>query len=169
MASTKAVLPFIANENTVGGALSALNERLVLDLGPRKFVALCFARFSVADRRLEIANAGLPDPYRVTRDGRVEALELDGQRLPLGARKDVKYNSRQWVLDSGDRLLMFSDGLAEAPRSDGTPLGYEKLADLLPRGAETPADWLTVLFDRLRSETRSELLDDWTAILLQVT
>jgi serine phosphatase RsbU (regulator of sigma subunit) len=30
MASTKAVLPFIANENTVGGALSALNERLVL-------------------------------------------------------------------------------------------------------------------------------------------
>ena len=62
MASTKAVLPFIANENTVGGALSALNERLVLDLGPRKFVALCFARFSVADRRLEIANAGLPDP-----------------------------------------------------------------------------------------------------------
>lgn len=105
----------------------------------------------------------------MTRDGRVEALELDGQRLPLGTRKDVKYNSRQWVLDSGDRLLMFSDGLAEAPRSDGTPLGYEKLADLLPRGAETPADWLTVLFDRLLSETRSELLDDWTAILLQVT
>ena len=63
---------------------------------------------------------------------------------------------------------MFSDGLAETPGPDGTPLGYEKLADLLPRTAEAPADWLTMLFEKLRSETRGELSDDWTAILLQV-
>ncbi len=168
MASTKAMLPFIASESTVAEALSALNERLVRDLGPREFVALCYVRFSVADRRVEIANAGLPDPYRVTRDGRVETLEVDGQRLPLGARAEVVYRSREWVLDPGDRLLMFSDGLAEAPGPDGMPLGYEKLADLLPRTDETPAEWLTVLFEKLRSETRSELADDWTAILLQV-
>ena len=58
---------------------------------------------------------------------------------------------------------------SEAPAPDGMPLGYDKLADLLPRTDETPVDWLAVLFDRLRSETRSELLDDWTAILLHVT
>jgi len=168
MASTKAMLPFIASESSVPEALSALNERLVRDLGPREFVALCFARFSAADRRIEIANAGLPDPYRVTPEGRVEALEVAGQRLPLGARKEVAYGSREWLLDPGDRLLMFSDGLAETPGPDGLPLGYEKLADLLPRTDETPADWLTMLFEKLRSETRGDLSDDWTAILLHV-
>ncbi len=168
MASTKAMLPFIASESTVAEALSALNERLFRDLGPREFVALCFARFSIDNRRVEIANAGLPDPYRLTRDGRVEALELGGQRLPLGARKEVAYGSREWVLDRGDRMLMFSDGLAEAPGPDGMPLGYEKLADLLPRTNETPAEWLSVLFEKLRSESNPELADDWTAILLQL-
>ncbi len=64
---------------------------------------------------------------------------------------------------------MFSDGLAEAPRPDGGPFGYENLSKLLPPLDGTPADWLKLLFEELRSETSTELEDDWTAVLLQVT
>ncbi len=64
---------------------------------------------------------------------------------------------------------MFSDGLAEASLPDGGPLGYERLSKLLPPLEGVPADWLTVLFKKLRSETNAELEDDWTAVLLQVT
>ncbi len=169
MASAKAMLPFIANEGTVAETLSTFNERLFSDLGKREFVALCFARFSVGDRSIEISNAGLPDPYRLTSDGRVESLEVGGQRLPRGVRKKVAYESREWILDPGDRLFMFSDGLAEASLPDGGPLGYERLSKLLPPLEGVPADWLTVLFKKLRSETNAELEDDWTAVLLQVT
>ena len=94
---------------------------------------------------------------------------MGGQRLPLGMREKVDYDSREWTLDPGDRLFMFSDGLAEAPRSDGEPLGYENLSKLLPPLDGTPADWLKLLFEELRSETSTELEDDWTAVLLQVT
>ncbi len=169
MASAKATLPFIANEATVAETLSAFNERLFHDLGKREFVALCFARFSQGARRVEISNAGLPDPLRLTSDGRVEPLEVGGERLPLGVRKKVAYESREWILDPGDRLFMFSDGLAEASLPDGGPLGYERLSKLLPPLEGVPADWLTVLFKKLRSETNAELEDDWTAVLLQVT
>jgi hypothetical protein len=168
MASAKAMLPFIADEGTVAETLSILNRRLYRDLGRREFVALCYVRFSVAERRVEIANAGLPDPYRLTGAGRVEPLEVDGERLPLGVREQVDYSSRQWTLDPGDRLLLFSDGLAEAPAADGEPLGYERLAALLSPSHGSPADWLSALFADLRRETSPDLEDDWTAVLLEV-
>lgn len=169
MASAKAALPFIAEEGTVAETLSAFNRRLYGELGKREFVALCFARFRPSERRIEIGNAGLPDPYRLGANGRVEPLEVGGERLPLGVREDVRYESREWTLEPGDRLLLFSDGLVEAPRSDGSPLGYEELSSLLPRLQGDPADWLSALFEKLRSETRAEIEDDWTAVLLQLT
>lgn len=69
MASAKAMLPFIAAEHNVADTLQALNERLAEDLSAREFVALAFARFSIADRKVEIGNAGLPDPFLVPGDG----------------------------------------------------------------------------------------------------
>ena len=64
---------------------------------------------------------------------------------------------------------MFSDGLPEAPLPNGEPLGYENLSRLLPPLDGTPADSLTVLFEKLHTDTSTELQDDWTAVLLQVT
>ena len=168
MASAKAMLPFIAQDHPVAEALSALNERLCDDLGAREFVALCFARFSAADRRVEIGNAGLPDPYLLGVDGSVETLEVGGDRLPLGVRRGVQYSSRAWTLKPDDRLLIASDGLAEAPEPDGSPLGYERLVELLPRPQGTPAEFLAELFERLADVSSVPLQDDWTAILLHV-
>ena len=168
MASAKAMLPFIAAEHPVAETLSLLNERLADDLGPREFVALAFARFRAADHTVEIGNAGLPDPYLMSADGRVKTLEVSGDRLPLGARRGIEYESRSWRLEEGDRLLMFSDGLVEAPAADGTPLGYEELIRLLPKEDLRPALWIEALFAALRRGKEQELADDWTALLLHV-
>jgi serine phosphatase RsbU (regulator of sigma subunit) len=167
MASTKAMLPFIAAENSVAATLQILSERLAEDLSPREFVALAFARFSVGDRVVEIANAGLPDPYLLSSEGGVTALEVPGERLPLGARRGLVYESRSWQLGEGDRLLMFSDGLPEA-RVDGSPLGYEGLAALLPRTDQAASSWIETLFGAMKGETEEELSDDWTALVLHV-
>ncbi|HEY4596484.1 MAG TPA: SpoIIE family protein phosphatase, partial [Thermoanaerobaculia bacterium] len=81
------------------------------------------------------------------------------------------YESLEILLQPGDRLLMLTDGLAEAPTSNGEPLGYPTLVSLLATGPDTltPLAWIDALLDRVRTATRPVLEDDWTALLLERT
>ena len=69
MAAVKSRLPLLAAGRSVSETLAALNESLVEELAAREFVALIFARYEPATGVLEIANAGLPDPYLVAAGG----------------------------------------------------------------------------------------------------
>jgi hypothetical protein len=63
MASVKAMLPLVAAERSAAATLREVNRRLAAELPGREFVALALARFDPAGGRVELANAGLPDPY----------------------------------------------------------------------------------------------------------
>jgi len=87
---------------------------------------------------LIIANAGLPDPYRVSGGARVEALSVPGPRLPLGARREVAYEELRTAVALGERILFLTDGLPEALDAAGEPLGYEALSGLIASAAGGP-------------------------------
>jgi serine phosphatase RsbU (regulator of sigma subunit) len=165
VASVKAMLPVLAVDRSVAETLREVNRRLERDLGPREFVALAFARFDPARGSLELANAGLPDPYRIASSPR--PLEVDGPRLPLGLRSEVDYQSSDYRLEEGERLLLVTDGMPEAPGADGSPLGYESFAELLSASSGGPGEWLDGLVDALRARTEPPQEDDWTALLLE--
>jgi serine phosphatase RsbU (regulator of sigma subunit) len=169
MASVKAMLPLLAAERGAAETLRELNRHLAGELARREFVALAFARYDAKAGKLALANAGLPDPYLVRRSADPHPLQVPGPRLPLGVRRDVDYQELEIPLAGGDRLLLLTDGLAEAQVADGEPLGYAGFAALLqaePWTAE-PLPWLDGLLARLRRATAPALADDWTALVLQ--
>ena len=178
MASVKAVLPFVARESPQR-AMSMLNEKLVQELAKREFVALAYARLTPSDGALEVLNAGFPEPYIVSHDG-VRALATTGERLPLGVRAGVQYEPLRTTLERGERLVLLSDGLPEAP-IDGEPLGYDRLAEMLlnvgrasarPSGAAGRAEarpaFVDALFDGVR-DAGGALDDDWTVVVVERT
>ena len=166
MASVKAVLPLLAAGKTVEETLVALNEKLCDELDRRQFVALAFARYEPKSGEIVLANAGLPDPYLLRRGAKPEPLSVGGPRMPLGARRDQTYRATRAALSAGEGLLLFTDGLPEAPEPGGEPLGYEALVEMLPALESEPGVWLDELFARVRQATVPELDDDWTALLL---
>lgn len=168
MASVKAMLPFVTAEGGVAESLADLNRRLSAELGRGEFVALALARYRPSDGLVELANAGAPDPYLVQPGRPPEPLPVPGPRLPLGVRSHVAYASRTAELSSGQSLLLLTDGLPEARDDTGEPLGYQALESMLARGllAESPASWLTGLFDRVQQRTGRLPEDDWTAAVL---
>ncbi len=167
MATVKAVLPLIAAERSVVEALRELNRKLAAELGEREFVALALAGYDPLSGRLELANAGLPDPYLLAPDGGVSAIEAPVPRLPLGVRSEVEYRSVEIVLAAGDRVLFLTDGLPEAPNAAGEPLGYDALLDFFDHRHQDPGTWIDQLLERLRQATRNEQDDDWTALVLE--
>ena len=166
MASVKAVVPLVASGRSAADTLTQMNRKLFHELASREFVALCFARFDVARGMLEIANAGLPDPYRIGADGSAETLPTPGARLPLGSRSETAYESLSVQLGRTERVLFVTDGLPEALTPAGEPLGYDVLARLIASSAaQDPL--LDRLFDSVRAATSESLEDDWTALLLE--
>lgn len=169
MASVKAMLPLVAaSQPSAAAVLTELNRRLADDLGPREFVALAVVRFEPDSGRFQLANAGLPFPYRLgTADGRREVLESAGPRFPLGVRRDIEYRQVEGFLDEGERLLLLTDGLPEALTAAGEPLGYDRLRELLPTDGCLCEEWMDRLFARVTEEAAAEPGDDWTALLLE--
>lgn len=159
MASVKAVLPFVAR-GSVADAMTMLNAKLVQELDRREFVALVCVRYFPNDGTLHFANAGCPDPYIVGSDG-VRAIVAQGTRLPLGIRDDVTYTTGNARLAAGERLVLLTDGIPEAPIR-GEVLGYERFVEIL-RAAGANID---ALLADVRREVDDGVADDWTLVVL---
>ncbi len=164
MASVKAMLPFVAN-GSVAETLRTLNARLSTQLGRREFVAMAYARFQPASGTLRIANAGMPDPYIIAA-GVVTSISVTGERLPLGVRDDIQYDSAEVPLRPGDRVLLFSDGIPEAHRVTDEPLGYDGLRETIMSIKADGNRWIDTLLERVRAQVRG-VDDDWTAVVLE--
>ena len=172
MAAAKSMLPFVVPRLRPAAALRELNRRLRPLLGRREFIAMACARLSADGTSLELANAGLPDPY-LMRAGGPTPLAAPGPRLPLGLRPELPYEETTRKLAPGDRLLFITDGLAEATDAEGDPIGYEALARLLGdlsadgNGPAEPGAWLDELLTRVREISGPLPEDDWTALVVE--
>jgi hypothetical protein len=167
MASVKSVVPLVAADRSAAETLDHLNRKLAGELAPREFVALSFARYDPGTGALAVANAGLPDPYRLSGPAGVEALSVPGPRLPLGARREVAYEELRVTVEPGERVLFLTDGLPEARDAAGDPLGYEALSRLIASAAGASGDFLDRLLTSVRTATGDAPDDDWTTLLLE--
>lgn len=166
VASVKAVLPLVADGRRPHTTLIELNRRLHATRAGREFVAMAYGRYEPQSGMLELANAGLPDPYLVRASGPPEVLSVPGPRLPLAVRRDVSYEVLTVRLEPGERVVMFTDGLPEATTFSGEQVGYESLTSFIAAATQPSGDLINELFALLQNNTTPGLEDDWTALVL---
>ena len=168
MATAKAVVPLLATSADPAGTLAALDRKLGKELGKREFVALAFAVYDPASGALRLGNAGLPDPYLLRCGEAPRPLSCPGPRLPLGLKAGIARETLEARLEPGDRVVLFSDGLPEAPRADGEPLGYAALETLLDLpGDGRPGEAVGLLLSRVAAASGAGPEDDATVLLLE--
>ncbi|MBV9044634.1 MAG: serine/threonine-protein phosphatase [Alphaproteobacteria bacterium] len=129
MATCKAMIPFLASLGRPAAVMEALNEKLCGELERREFVAMVYAQLDPRSGRVEIVNAGMPEPL-LLRGGGCRVITFNGDRYPLGIRGNTRYESVVVDLAADERLLLFSDGLPEAMVGD-TPVGYERVESMV--------------------------------------
>jgi Stage II sporulation protein E (SpoIIE) len=112
------------------GLLSTLNQRL---LGRADAQATCLAMRIEADGSATLANAGHVPPYL-----NAEPLTMEGA-LPLGMVEGAESSVMRFHLKEGDRLMLMSDGVAEATDANGRLFGFERVHELL-RSARSVAE-----------------------------
>jgi serine phosphatase RsbU (regulator of sigma subunit)/anti-sigma regulatory factor (Ser/Thr protein kinase) len=123
--------------------LRRANDLLLDEMPAHMFVTCLYAVLDPASGRLRFANAGhnLPN-LRAQAEG--EVVELRATGMPLGLLPGMGYEEAEAILGPGDRLLLHSDGLAEAHGPDGEMFGFPRLTKLCgePGGGEALIDLL---------------------------
>jgi hypothetical protein len=130
------------------------------------FVTGVVAELDIATGRLRYVNAGHPPPL-LLRDGRV-VKELDGgRRVPFGLETgDLTVGEE--VLQPGDWLALYTDGITEARDASGAWFGEARLTEFLGRAmaaGQPPAETVRRLTTAVL-EHQGGLLQDDASVLL---
>jgi sigma-B regulation protein RsbU (phosphoserine phosphatase) len=134
----------IASPAAVAGRLNTYFE---LSDSNSRFFTLVFGIIDTRDESFTYVNAGHPSPLLARRNDSIEALDSTGP--PIGPIPAYPFTERRTGMGSGDRLLLYTDGLPDEMNDSDERFGVERIKELLRKSWDVP---LPQLVDRLERE-----------------
>lgn len=153
--------------------LHDLNQLALEDLSQsHRFVTLFYSDFDPRTRRLRFANAA-HNPPLIWRAQQRTISRLDAPGLLIGLQPEADYGTGSIVLEPGDVLLYYTDGVTEAPGITGDRFDEARLIRSLEsacRSGSGSQGILDQLFDRLDRFVGADrqLEDDASMVVLKV-
>ena len=112
-----------------GDILTRTNEALCSNNRMEMFVTVWLGILEISTGKLTAANAGHEYPAML-RNGKFELLK-DKHGLVIGGMAGIEYKEYELTLKPGDKLFLYTDGVAEATRADNTLFGTGRMLDAL--------------------------------------
>ena len=149
-------------------AASDINAQIHALTDAHRFATFFWAIFDEARRTLTYVNAGHNPPMLLRASGALERLTTGGP--PLGVFGDSRYRQDTVRLAAGDLLVVFSDGITEAPDAADEEFGETRLEGILRSNANLPAGALcgAVLSAVEAFQSGTAQADDMTVVAARV-
>ncbi len=136
------------------------------------FMSLSYLEIRTDEKTVELVRAGHCPTfhYRAAED---EIHMLREGTLGLGIVRNDSYadyvkDIHKFPYQSGDFLVLYTDGILEARNAEGEEYGYERLEDEIRRGKEGDAEDVAASIVRsVKSFSRPELDDDYTVLIIR--
>jgi serine phosphatase RsbU (regulator of sigma subunit) len=152
------------------GLLFQESNRRIYSIKRRMFVSLGYFLLDPDSMTLRYAIGGQPLPILVRAgDGGPRALEPPEHRLPLGAFREVPYDTKELFLKKGDLIFFYTDGFSEAMDEKMEPFGEDRLMSSVERWCDRPLEEVAkgILGDIRSYVDGAEQYDDMTFLLLR--
>jgi len=121
--------------------LRQVNRLLCADYSAGLFVTLFYAILDTSTGTTDYCIAGHQPPYVIRANGEVSALEHPGG-LVLGVSSEGDYRGGEVVLEPGDSLFLYTDGVSEAMDADRNLFSERRLQSALKHSAGETTDAL---------------------------
>jgi serine phosphatase RsbU (regulator of sigma subunit) len=144
-------------------------NRILCDLTPvGKFISFFYAVLDSVDNRLTYCNAGHNPPLLIRADG--TSTELNAAGAVLGQFPHWLYEQSEMQMRSGDKLLLFTDGLVEACNADEESFGeYNLIRIARENPSSSAADLMSLLIRAASQHSGEHFQDDASLIVLKAT
>jgi phosphoserine phosphatase RsbU/P len=168
MANLQASVKAFAPEAASPAVLCAkLNSVLCDTVAPGKFVTLFYGIIDTQQRQLQYENAGHCLPLVVHADGSI--LMPASYSGVLGLFTHWTFQSSELQLQSGDCLVLMTDGVLEAANRDEEEFGYQRLIDVVKQKRSSGANGIrTAILEAVSQFCSGKFDDDASLIVVTV-
>ncbi|MEO8873622.1 MAG: GAF domain-containing SpoIIE family protein phosphatase [Candidatus Kapaibacterium sp.] len=152
---------------TLTDVTNALNRLLHGNTSAERFITAVVAILDTEKYELEAAVCGHPAPIILSLTRSCREFTTNG--IPLGILSDFEYETANYKIASGDRILFYTDGLSEAGvpgATDASMIGPEGVQDMFVNAAVS-SDTLAGALDIMTS-SGLDVSDDITILLVEV-
>lgn len=171
MATTSAHLHSLVQlSDDLGEIFGLLNSALFAKTDPEYFVTLLLAKLDVQTRSLIYTSAGHCSGYVLDASGEVKA-QLESTCYPIAITPEAEFPVGARVdLQTGDMVVLLTDGLVESRPRAGEYFGTERLLDVVRAHRSRAAhEIIESLYQTVKGFSGLEALDDdLTAIIIKV-
>jgi sigma-B regulation protein RsbU (phosphoserine phosphatase) len=144
-----------------------LNALLCRNMASDRFVTLFYAQLDGPARRLRYTSAGHNPPFVLHQDGSHERLNEGGG--VLGVFANQVFHSGFAQLRSGDRVVLYTDGVTEASNAGDEEFGEARLLQVLQENRTSSAQDLQKQILRAASDFSGGIWrDDATLLIIAV-
>jgi FixJ family two-component response regulator len=160
-----AVKAFAASDLAPAAMCAKLNRVVCGNIADDRFITFFYGLLDTERKTFAYANASHCAPMLVRADG--EVLRLDAGGLMLGPFPDGQFEQGEIQLQSGDRLLLFTDGITEANNDCDDEFDEARLIDLLTANRALAAAQLQeVIMENVTEFCGGDFHDDATLMVL---
>ena len=146
---------------------SSLNDALTEIMPIGKFVSFFFAIIDTESRMMCYSNAGHNPPILVRADG--TALELRVGGGVLGLFSEWTYEQTQFKLESGDRIVLYTDGITEVESRHNEEFGVEKVKEIVVKDRTGSAEQIQRnVMQAVSQHCEERFQDDATVVVIAV-
>ena len=166
MANLQAALKSLLWQSLAPRELCRRLNRILCDITPLgKFVSFFCGVLDSQDNRLVYTNAGHNPPIVVR--GRNEAIELNAAGAVLGQFPDWVYEQSEIRLQSGDALLLFTDGLIDAWNEQEEPFGEWNVVRIAQQSPGPAVELMESLLAAASQHCGGRFQDDASVVIVR--
>ena len=108
-----------------------LNQRFQADDDSMQYFTMIYGIVNARTGQVKITQAGHPSPILIKRDGATSFIGSGG--FPVGIFPEATFEEHEFHLESGDRFIMFSDGITECLDEKKQTFSTERLLNIINR------------------------------------
>ncbi|MDX1672186.1 MAG: GAF domain-containing SpoIIE family protein phosphatase [Balneolaceae bacterium] len=144
-----------------------MNKLLHNSTESTKFATLFFGILDYQNDLISYCNGGHDQPIYM-KDG-AEASTLETTGMLLGVLEDAQYDKKEIQLNSGDLLVLYTDGITEAMNEEDEEFGQHRLINLIRENRDAQADTLMELItEEVQEHSRNvSQSDDITLMVIR--
>ena len=143
-----------------------INNDLCVNNDSCMFVTSWIGLIDLNNGELTFVNAGHESPI-IKSDGEFKFLETEND-LVLGVMEDMEFNSHVIDLHSGDKILLYTDGVTDANNENKEFFGNDNLLKVVKENDFNVNDSINGIIDSVNDFTQNqEQFDDFTMLLVE--
>ena len=141
-----------------GHVLSELNERFQMTDHHGMFFTIWYGIYDDREKTLDWSGGG--HPPAVLLDGENKPTLLDSDGPMVGAIPGMSYETKQCAVEPGNRLLLYSDGIYEIKRPDGSIWSLNEFVEVVSEHLPDQTRSIDSIIGMAKSISEKEIFDD---------